>query len=99
MYQLDGSKYVDGKIAYCSQEQWIQNVPLIANVLFDSEKTVTKEVLIDIESYELAMDCSQLSQDLLQLQYADYTHIGESGVTLSGGQKARGKHLSNILIT
>jgi len=39
--------------------------------------------------YEKALDCSQLSQDLMQLPFADFTAIGERGINLSGGQKAR----------
>ena len=91
MYQANGSRYISsGKVAYCSQEHWIQNVSLIENVLFDPiEKSVIKDLLIDTELYENALDCSQLSQDLLQLPYADFTQIGERGINLSGGQKAR----------
>jgi energy-coupling factor transporter ATP-binding protein EcfA2 len=39
--------------------------------------------------YENVIDISQLSPDLLSLPSADLTQIGERGINLSGGQKAR----------
>ena len=39
--------------------------------------------------YEAIIECCALSDDLSQLPDNDLTQVGENGVTLSGGQKAR----------
>lgn len=93
----------DLKVAFVSQEHWIRNVSLQENVLFDS-------IMME-EYYAEALDGAQLSKDLVVLPHADLTSIGERGINLSGGQKARvsvaralysgliaGKHLNNSSI-
>jgi ATP-binding cassette, subfamily C (CFTR/MRP), member 1 len=69
------------RAALVAQEHWIQNVNLRENVLFDSR--------FDEQAYGRALSGSQLVQDLLVLPNADTTSIGERGLNLSGGQKAR----------
>jgi ABC-type multidrug transport system fused ATPase/permease subunit len=64
-----------------SQEHWIQNKSVQDNVLFFSP--------MEEDRYMDVMDASQLSRDLLALPHADKTEIGERGINLSGGQKAR----------
>jgi ABC-type multidrug transport system fused ATPase/permease subunit len=44
---------------------------------------------IDEERYKLAVEVSSLSHDFALLPHGDQTEIGEKGITLSGGQKAR----------
>lgn len=44
---------------------------------------------IDEERYKLALRVCSLSHDLKLLPHGDQTEIGEKGITLSGGQKAR----------
>jgi len=44
---------------------------------------------IDEERYKLAVEVSCLSHDFALLPHGDQTEIGEKGITLSGGQKAR----------
>ena len=44
---------------------------------------------IDENRYKLALDVCSLEHDLKLLQHGDQTEIGEKGITLSGGQKAR----------
>ena len=39
--------------------------------------------------YNKVIECCQLADDLKQLAGGDLTEIGEKGVNLSGGQKAR----------
>jgi ABC-type multidrug transport system fused ATPase/permease subunit len=81
MVRTGGSHRSITPIAYVSQEHWIQNLKLIDNILFND--------VYDDEVYAAAIDASQLSKDLLTLPTADYTSIGERGINLSGGQKAR----------
>eukprot|EP00981_Chlorochromonas_danica_P007274 scaffold1632_cov208-Ochromonas_danica.AAC.3 len=69
------------RIAYVAQEHWICNTSLHQNVLFNS--TLHENEYID------TIDHSQMTNDLLVLPNADYTYIGERGLNLSGGQKAR----------
>ena len=81
MTRVNGEQTLNAKVAYASQEHWIQNLTVRDNILFDSG--------MDEDRYELAMDASQLSKDLLTLNDGDMTEIGERGINLSGGQKAR----------
>ena len=81
MTMLKGKQKLCAKVAYVSQESWIQNITLQENVLFNSP--------LDYSRYVDVLDASQLSQDLLTLPNADATEIGERGINLSGGQKAR----------
>ena len=76
-----GEQYLHGKVAYVSQDHWIQNKSVRDNVLFFSN--------MDENRYISTMDVSQLSRDLVNLPSADHTEIGERGINLSGGQKAR----------
>ncbi len=69
-------EHKDNTIAYVGQNNWVQNKTLRDNILFDSA--------MDKEKYADVLDCSQLSQDLLSLPNADFTQIGENGITLSG---------------
>ena len=78
---VQGSQRLVGDVAYVSQEHWIQNKTLRDNVLFFNS--------FDEEKYVAAIDASQLSNDLVMLPSADFTAIGERGINLSGGQKAR----------
>lgn len=69
------------RVAYVAQEHWICNTSLINNITFNST--------LHDPSYVETIDNSQLTNDLLVLPNADFTHIGERGLNLSGGQKAR----------
>ncbi|KAK1940419.1 ABC transporter C family member 3 [Phytophthora citrophthora] len=76
-----GECLVDGDISYVSQEPWIRNSSVKSNILFESP--------FDSERYERVLEASQLSLDLHALPNGDQTEIGEKGINLSGGQKAR----------
>eukprot|EP00768_Dysnectes_brevis_P006002 gnl/Dysnectes_brevis/456_a508_3886.p1 GENE.gnl/Dysnectes_brevis/456_a508_3886~~gnl/Dysnectes_brevis/456_a508_3886.p1 ORF type:complete len:1551 (+),score=641.49 gnl/Dysnectes_brevis/456_a508_3886:52-4704(+) len=70
-----------GSIAYCPQAAWIFNATVRENILFGKE--------YDEERYQRVVDRCCLIPDLEQFDSGDRTMIGERGVTLSGGQKAR----------
>ena len=76
-----GNIKLSGKISFVSQNPWILNGTIEENILFFSQK---KE-----EKYKKVISICQLEPDLLTLPMGDQTEIGEKGVNLSGGQKAR----------
>ncbi|CAG9324418.1 unnamed protein product [Blepharisma stoltei] len=72
---------INGSISYVSQEPWIQSTTLMKNVLFG--------LPMDEERYKEVLRVCQLNQDLDIFPARDLTEIGERGINLSGGQKAR----------
>ena len=72
---------VNGKISYVGQEAWIQNNTVQNNILFYQP--------YNSEKYKKILNLCELNQDLNSLAGGDLTEIGEKGVNLSGGQKAR----------
>jgi len=76
-----GNIKLSGQISFVSQSPWILNTTVEENILFFSPK--------DEEKYKKVLSISQLEPDLLTLPKGDQTEIGEKGLNLSGGQKAR----------
>ncbi|OQR90718.1 canalicular multispecific organic anion transporter [Thraustotheca clavata] len=76
-------------IALVTQEPWIRNTTIRDNILFEDK-------LFDYEWYHTVVAACQLDHDLQLLPHGDLTEIGEQGVNLSGGQKAR-VHLARAL--
>ena len=68
-------------IAYAPQEAWIQNMTLKDNILFGKA--------FNEEYYRNTINCCALRDDLKMFAAGDMTEIGEKGLNLSGGQKAR----------
>ncbi|KAG6371568.1 ABC transporter type 1, transmembrane domain-containing protein [Boletus reticuloceps] len=68
-------------VAYAAQESWILNRTIRDNILFHSE--------FDEERYTSVLLQCALKPDLALMEHGDLTEVGERGVTLSGGQKAR----------
>ncbi|XP_050101195.1 ATP-binding cassette sub-family C member 4-like [Anopheles aquasalis] len=68
-------------IAYASQEPWLFSGTLRQNILFGES--------IEQHRYRQVLKVCALQPDLAQLPAGDMTQIGERGVSLSGGQKAR----------
>ncbi|NXH43271.1 MRP7 protein, partial [Dicaeum eximium] len=64
-----------------TQEPWIQFTTVRENILFGRE--------YDARLYKEVLEACALSEDLNILPAGDQTEVGENGVTLSGGQKAR----------
>ena len=68
-------------IAYAPQEAWIQNMTFKDNILFGKH--------FNEEYYRKTVDSCALRDDLKMFIAGDMTEIGEKGLNLSGGQKAR----------
>ncbi len=76
-----GFAAMKGAVAYFAQRPFIQNCSLRDNVLFG--KT------FDQQRYDETIAMCALGPDLQILESGDMTEIGERGINLSGGQKAR----------
>ncbi|MEE6470889.1 hypothetical protein FKM82_009105 [Ascaphus truei] len=77
----EGFVDVRGRVAYVSQQPWVFAGTVRSNILFGKEYVQ--------EKYEKVLRVCALKKDMLQLEDGDLTTIGDRGVTLSGGQKAR----------
>merc|ERR1712166_794592 len=64
-----------------SQQAWIRNATVQDNILFGLPFNETL--------YNKVLEASALENDLKALAGGDDTEIGERGINLSGGQKAR----------
>ncbi|CAE6340042.1 unnamed protein product [Rhizoctonia solani] len=68
-------------LSYCAQQPWLEHKSIKDNILFGSP--------LDEERYKATLDACALKPDLALFEDRDETEIGEKGVSLSGGQKAR----------
>eukprot|EP00760_Papus_ankaliazontas_P006663 PhM_4_TR1312/c0_g1_i2/m.52757/K05673/ABCC4; ATP-binding cassette, subfamily C (CFTR/MRP), member 4 len=76
-----GGVHISGKIAYASQVPWMMNDTVRNNIVFNRPW--------DRAWYRKVVAACSLSRDFKLWTEADQTLIGERGVTLSGGQRAR----------
>ncbi|KAG1652393.1 Multidrug resistance-associated protein 4 [Nymphon striatum] len=76
-----GSVKVRGKIAYASQQSWIFSDTIKNNIIFGSK--------FNDKRYMDVIDACCLSKDINDMPNADETVVGERGIRLSGGQRAR----------
>ncbi|KAI6196585.1 Multidrug resistance protein mrp-7 [Aphelenchoides besseyi] len=81
MTKLRGYVGMHGQVAYVPQQPWIQNMTLRNNICFGRPFNQT--------FYNKVINMCALKSDLEILQQGDQTEIGEKGINLSGGQKAR----------
>ncbi|KAJ7919473.1 P-loop containing nucleoside triphosphate hydrolase protein [Mycena leptocephala] len=70
-----------GGVAYAAQESWVLNETIRDNILFGAE--------YDEERYKKVLYQCALERDLELFEAGDKSEVGEKGLTLSGGQKAR----------
>ncbi|KAF4617819.1 hypothetical protein D9613_006245 [Agrocybe pediades] len=71
----------EGGVAYAAQESWVQSSTVRENILFGSP--------YEEERYKQVIRQCALEHDLELFDAGDQTEVGERGLTLSGGQKAR----------
>jgi hypothetical protein len=76
-----GTVMVGGTISYASQEPWLFTGSVQQNILFGQP--------MDRSRYRQVVRVCALEQDFRLLPHGDRTIVGERGVTLSGGQRAR----------
>lgn len=76
-----GLTSLDGLVSYAAQSPWVSNDSLKNNILFGHE--------YDEKFYQTTIEACQLLPDLQALPDGDQTQVGEKGISLSGGQKAR----------
>ncbi|KAL3943726.1 MAG: hypothetical protein SGBAC_002196 [Bacillariaceae sp.] len=76
-----GEITLKGEVAYAAQSPWILNATVRENILFGKP--------MDEDRYNRVITACQLEHDLTLLEDGDLTDIGEKGINLSGGQKAR----------
>jgi ATP-binding cassette subfamily C (CFTR/MRP) protein 4 len=72
---------VEGAVSYAAQEAWIFSASVRQNILFGQE--------MDQDKYQKVIRVCALEDDLSLFPHGDQTLVGERGVMLSGGQKAR----------
>ena len=76
-----GSIKINGILSYAAQDLWIFCGTLRQNILFGQA--------YDGERYWKVLQVCALYQDIQKFDHSDLTLVGERGVLLSGGQKAR----------
>ncbi|KAG6463316.1 hypothetical protein O3G_MSEX013801 [Manduca sexta] len=76
-----GTVSIYGKISYACQEAWLFPSTVRENILFG--------LPFEPEKYKRVCRVCALEKDFKQFTYGDQTLVGERGVSLSGGQRAR----------
>lgn len=77
----EGSIRVQGMVSYAAQEPWLFAGSVRQNILFGRE--------MDKQRYRQVVKRCALERDFQLLPHGDKTVVGERGVSLSGGQRAR----------
>lgn len=81
LWKTQGEVIVRGRVAYVAQQPWIMNASVRENIVFGHRW--------DPHFYELTVEACALVDDFKSLPDGDQTEVGERGISLSGGQKAR----------
>ncbi|KAF9941981.1 hypothetical protein BGZ65_012859, partial [Modicella reniformis] len=79
--RVSGEIRIRGSVAFVPQQAWIMNDTLRNNILFGNP--------YDPTFYKRTIDACCLQPDFDMLLGGDMAEIGERGINLSGGQKAR----------
>lgn len=78
---VEGSIETNGIISYCAQDPWLFCGSVRQNILFGQP--------LDSGRYDKVVKVCALERDFLILPIGDRSVVGDRGVLLSGGQKAR----------
>ena len=70
-----------GKIALVSQTPWVYSGTVRENIVFGNQ--------FDVQKYNKVIEVCDLEKDIASFTKRDLTEIGQRGVILSGGQRAR----------
>lgn len=81
IWKIHGEIVVHGSVAYVAQQAWIMNASVRDNIVFGHRW--------DPHFYERTINACALAEDFKTLTDGDQTEVGERGISLSGGQKAR----------
>lgn len=81
LYKTKGEVTLCGTVAYVPQTAWVMNATVKENIVFGHPW--------DRELYNKTLKACALLPDLSSLPDGDMTEVGERGISLSGGQKAR----------
>jgi ABC-type multidrug transport system fused ATPase/permease subunit len=68
-------------VGYCAQTPWLESMSIRENILFSSPYEPSR--------YREVLEACALMPDMANFQHGDLSQIGENGIGLSGGQKAR----------
>ncbi|KAL6702697.1 ATP-binding cassette glutathione S-conjugate transporter ycf1 [Coniothyrium glycines] len=81
LWKIHGQVVLRGKTAYVPQSAWVMNASVRENIVFGHRW--------DPHFYEKTINACALRDDFASLPDGDQTEVGERGISLSGGQKAR----------
>ncbi|KAF2715200.1 multidrug resistance-associated protein 1 [Pleomassaria siparia CBS 279.74] len=81
LWKIKGEVVLRGKTAYVSQSAWVMNASVRENIVFGHRW--------DPQFYDKTVKACALTDDFASLPDGDQTEVGERGISLSGGQKAR----------
>lgn len=81
LWKMRGDVVVRGTVAYVAQSAWVTNATIRDNIVFGHRWNA--------QFYEETLHACALSDDIRSLPNGDQTEVGERGISLSGGQKAR----------
>lgn len=81
LWKLKGEVVLRGDTAYVPQSAWVMNASVRENIVFGHRW--------DPQFYERTVHACALRDDFASLPDGDQTEVGERGISLSGGQKAR----------
>ncbi|KAI3212555.1 hypothetical protein CBS147311_128 [Penicillium roqueforti] len=80
--RLSGSAHIPNEmVGYCAQTPWLQSMSIRDNILFSAP--------YHDQRYKRTLEACALLPDLAQFKHGDLSFVGENGIGLSGGQKAR----------
>jgi ATP-binding cassette subfamily C (CFTR/MRP) protein 1 len=81
LHKTRGTVSVSGRVSYVPQTAWVMNATIKENIIFGRP--------FNGELYNRTLKNCALLPDLASLTDGDQTEVGEKGISLSGGQKAR----------